>query len=112
MGLRFISAVCRGIVETITGAVKHTAVGPTLHIAHGLGDRAEMACNRTANVIPEGVNASNHENAHTTIPTLVQVQGEGQGSSTLWIPRLSKIAPVTQDCQVGGEAQGIGHSFL
>ena len=66
MGLRFKSALCRGIVETITGAVKHSAMGPTLHIAHGLGDRAQMACNRTANVIPEGVNASNHENAHAT----------------------------------------------
>ena len=66
MGLKSISGLCRLIGEIITGAEKHIAVGPDLHIDHGVRDRAEMVCNRTDDLIPEGMNDHIHANARMT----------------------------------------------
>ena len=66
MGLKSISGLCRLIGEIITGAEKHIAVGPDLHIDNGVQDRAEMVCNRTDDLIPEGMNDHIHVSARMT----------------------------------------------
>ena len=66
MGLKSISGLCRLIVEIITGSEKHIAVGHALHIDHGVRDQAEKVCNRTDDLIPEGMNDHIHANARMT----------------------------------------------
>ena len=66
MGRKFIFGLCRLIVEIITGAEKHTAVGPALYSDHGVRDRAEMVYNRSDDLIPEGMKDHIHANARMT----------------------------------------------